>query len=111
MPNSKSGARESWTTELRLSDTAAREGWSFVDRLETFSRNFEVALGQDAPIYRREIGGPIGSTVAISGEEGGETREFLMLGSNNYLGLANSPCTAGAAREALDRFGTSCSGW
>ena len=37
-------------------------------------------------------------------------REMLMAGSNNYLGLANDPRLKEAARKAVERYGTSCSG-
>jgi len=37
-------------------------------------------------------------------------REIVMCGSNNYLGLTRDPRVVGAAREALDRYGTSCTG-
>lgn len=37
-------------------------------------------------------------------------RKTIMLGSNNYLGLTNDKRTIAAAHEALDRFGTGCSG-
>jgi len=37
-------------------------------------------------------------------------REMLMAGSNNYLGLANDPRMIEAARKAVERYGTSCSG-
>ncbi|MCK5945578.1 MAG: aminotransferase class I/II-fold pyridoxal phosphate-dependent enzyme, partial [Planctomycetes bacterium] len=33
-----------------------------------------------------------------------------MIGSNNYLGLTHHPKVRAAAREAIDRYGTSCSG-
>ncbi len=39
-----------------------------------------------------------------------EGRETLMFGSNNYLGLTRHPEVLQAARDALDRFGTSCTG-
>lgn len=39
-----------------------------------------------------------------------EGRRTIMLGSNNYLGLTNDPRTIKAAHEALDRYGTGCSG-
>jgi 8-amino-7-oxononanoate synthase len=51
------------------------------------------------PISRSE-----GSKVYIDG------REMLMLGSNNYLGLANDPRMKEAAEIAAERYGTSCSG-
>ncbi len=37
-------------------------------------------------------------------------RRFIMLGSNNYLGLTHHPAVVEAARRALDRYGTSCTG-
>lgn len=45
-----------------------------------------------------------GTEVVIDG------KKRLMLGSNNYLGLTFDPRVKRAALEALDRFGTSCSG-
>ncbi len=45
-----------------------------------------------------------GPTAVIHG------RETLMLGSNNYLGLTRHPEVMEAAREALERYGTSCTG-
>jgi 8-amino-7-oxononanoate synthase len=37
-------------------------------------------------------------------------RETLMFGSNNYLGLTRHPEVMQAARDALERYGTSCTG-
>jgi 8-amino-7-oxononanoate synthase len=37
-------------------------------------------------------------------------KEVLMAGSNNYLGLSIHPEVIKAAKNAMDRFGTSCSG-
>ncbi|MBI3990491.1 MAG: aminotransferase class I/II-fold pyridoxal phosphate-dependent enzyme [candidate division NC10 bacterium] len=37
-------------------------------------------------------------------------RKMIMIGSNNYLGLATHPKVKEAARKALDRYGTSCAG-
>lgn len=37
-------------------------------------------------------------------------REIIMIGSNNYLGLSLDPRVQEAAKKAVDRFGTSCSG-
>jgi len=39
-----------------------------------------------------------------------EGRRLVMAGSNNYLGLTHHPAVIAAAHEALDTFGTSCSG-
>jgi 8-amino-7-oxononanoate synthase len=37
-------------------------------------------------------------------------REVIMLGSNNYLGLTTHPRVKKAAQDAIDRYGTSCTG-
>ncbi len=39
-----------------------------------------------------------------------EGREMINLASNNYLGLTSHPRVVEAAKEALDRYGTGCSG-
>jgi 8-amino-7-oxononanoate synthase len=39
-----------------------------------------------------------------------EGRETLMFGSNNYLGLTRHPEVLSAARDALERYGSSCTG-
>ena len=45
-----------------------------------------------------------GTTVYIEG------REVIMLGSNNYLGLTTHPKVREAAADAVNRYGTSCTG-
>jgi 8-amino-7-oxononanoate synthase len=39
-----------------------------------------------------------------------EGKETIMLGSNNYLGLTNHPEMIKAAKDAIDNFGTGCTG-
>ena len=39
-----------------------------------------------------------------------EGRRTVMLGSNNYLGLTNHPEVIRAGREAIERYGSGCSG-
>jgi 8-amino-7-oxononanoate synthase len=45
-----------------------------------------------------------GSRVVIEG------KPRIMLGSNNYLGLSHHPAVVEAAKAAIDRFGTGCTG-
>ncbi len=45
-----------------------------------------------------------GSRVVMRG------REVIMIGSNNYLGLAQDPRVQESAKRAIDQYGTSCSG-
>lgn len=37
-------------------------------------------------------------------------KEVMMFGSNSYLGLSNDPRLKQAAKDAIDKYGTSCSG-
>lgn len=45
------------------------------------------------------LGGPIGARARLNG------RDVIVLGSNNYLGLANHPEVIARAKEALDAYG------
>ncbi len=66
----------------------------------------EAADARSAGIYPyfKPITRSQGSKVFIGG------RELLMMGSNNYLGLANDPRLKEAAEDVVERYGTSCSG-
>ena len=37
-------------------------------------------------------------------------KRIIMIGSNNYMGLTSDPRTINAAKEALEKYGTGCSG-
>lgn len=54
--------------------------------------------------FFRPIEEAAGSKVIIGGSE------FIMAGSNNYLGLATDPRVKERAREAIEHYGSSCSG-
>ncbi len=54
--------------------------------------------------YFRIIDSESDAKVSVDG------RELVMLGSNNYLGLTTHPHVRARAREALERYGTSCTG-
>lgn len=81
-------------------------GGSFTD---IFQKCFEW---QDAKVVRslglysffRPIEASAGSTVRYEG------RDVVMIGSNNYLGLTHDPLVQAKAKEAIDRFGTGCTG-
>jgi 8-amino-7-oxononanoate synthase len=51
---------------------------------------------------------PIESTTGSSVVTHGKRR--VMIGSNNYLGLTHHPRVQAAAKAAIDRFGTGCTG-
>jgi len=68
-----------------------------------FTRADEVKASGLYPYFRpiEENEGPV---VMIEG------RKTIMAGSNNYLGLTADPRVKQAAKDAIDRYGTGCSG-
>ena len=54
--------------------------------------------------YFRAIESTTGSSVVTHG------KRRVMIGSNNYLGLTHHPRVQAAAKAAIDRFGTGCTG-
>ncbi len=54
--------------------------------------------------YFKPIAAQHGGTVTVDGQE------MVITGSNDYLGLTQDPRLKGAARDALNDFGTSCTG-
>jgi 8-amino-7-oxononanoate synthase len=66
----------------------------------------EYRLAQDLGLlpFFREMASAAGPTVVHEG------RSMVMLGSNNYLGLTTDPRVTRAAIDAVERFGTGCTG-
>jgi len=70
-------------------------------------REYEVAdalRAEDLYTFYREISSAQEPVVTLGG------KEVVMLGSNNYLGLANHPEVKRAARHALQTYGAGCAG-
>ena len=63
-----------------------------------------AAREHDMVPYFRVVEGEPGPVVLMEG------RERITLGSNNYLGLTGDPRVKGAAREALETYGTGLTG-
>src|SRR3954471_13311388 len=70
------------------------------DRVE----QLEMAKQGDLLPYFRVMASEAGPVVEMEG------RQTIMLGSNNYLGLTGDPRVKGAARDALERYGTGLTG-
>jgi len=84
----------------------AEEGEPVVDLFQKcydFTRADEVKAAGFYPYFRpiEENEGPV---VQIEG------RKVIMAGSNNYLGLTAHPRVKEAARKAVEKYGTGCSG-
>jgi len=54
--------------------------------------------------YFRQITGSTGNNVVTNG------KRQVMIGSNNYLGLTHDPRVMEAAKAAVDKYGTGCTG-
>lgn len=68
-----------------------------------FSRADEAQAAGLYP-YFKPIAHHGGGTVVVEGEE------YVLTGSNDYLGLTQDPRIREAAKQAIDDFGTSCTG-
>ena len=73
------------------------------DKCNSFTRARELEEKGFYP-YFLPISSSSGTEVVVRG------KRMIMAGSNNYLGLTYHPAVQEAARQAVDRFGSSCSG-
>lgn len=76
---------------------------SLFDKCNDFTKADEVK-GDGLYPYFRPLEQNEGPVVQIEG------RDFIMAGSNNYLGLTSHPEVIEAAKKATERYGTGCSG-
>src|SRR5256712_1151264 len=73
------------------------------DKCKTFTKARELQAAGLYP-YFRPISHSEDAVVVIEG------KERIMMGSNNYLGLTHHPEVLAAAKAALDRYGSGCTG-
>jgi 8-amino-7-oxononanoate synthase len=73
------------------------------DKVKGFTRVKE-AMELGLYPYFRPLDKSEGSVAYLNG------RRVIMLGSNNYLGLTTHPKVKAAARAAIEKYGTSCTG-
>ena len=76
---------------------------SLSEKLAAFTAADELKAAGLYP-YFRSIEENHDTEVVIDG------KRLLMFGSNSYMGLTNHPKVLEAARKALNRYGSSCSG-
>lgn len=79
-------------------------------QVAAFSHHYRLAAEHGELLYMRELQGPADATVTIADPGTGAPREMIMLGSNNYLGLANHPAVKQAVKDAVDAYGIGCGG-
>jgi len=73
------------------------------DKTRSFTRAKEAIEMGVYPFFQ-PLSDSEGTTAMFKG------REVVMIGSNNYLGLTTHPKVRAAAIDAIERFGTSCTG-
>jgi len=73
------------------------------EKTRTFTRAKE-AMEMGFYPYFQPLSDSEGTTATFKG------KEVVMIGSNNYLGLTTHPKVRAAAIDAIERFGTSCTG-
>ncbi len=76
---------------------------SLFERLDAFTIPDELKAAGIYP-YFRSIEENYDTEVIIGG------KRLLMFGSNSYMGLTNHPKVKEAAKKAIDKYGSSCSG-
>ncbi|MBI3541690.1 MAG: pyridoxal phosphate-dependent aminotransferase family protein, partial [Deltaproteobacteria bacterium] len=85
-------------------------GDTLLDRVKPFSDYLRETTGRGYALYAREIVGPTGPRVQVKDTITGTTRSMIMMGSNNYLGLAGHPKVKEASKAAIDRCGVGMGG-
>ena len=104
MPNSRQ------PTDSESSDathTAVRDEPSLFEKCHRFfdpGGDYAQVKSADLYPYFRPIERNEGSTAIMNGEE------VIMAGSNNYLGLTSDPRVKEAAQDAVEKYGTGCTG-
>jgi 8-amino-7-oxononanoate synthase len=84
-------------------DTQTLQQVALFEKCRTFTRAREVQAAGLYP-YFKPITEAEDTVVVIEGQE------KVMMGSNNYLGLTQHPSVLEAARNALERLGSGCTG-
>ena len=83
--------------------TQTLQNIALFDKCRNFTRAREVQAAGLYP-YFKPISHSEDTVVVIEG------KERIMMGSNNYLGLTHHPAVLTAARAALERYGSGCTG-
>src|SRR5688572_26548338 len=84
-------------------------GWDTIEGKTTlFAPVFANLVNDD--FIMREVVGQTGARMPVRDRKTGQVREVLMLGSNNYLGLANEPSVIDKSIEATRKYGIGCGG-
>lgn len=100
-------SQETATSQGEDTETATESAPSLFDKChQFFDESGDYAKTKDADLYPyfRPIERNEGTSAIMNG------REIIMAGSNNYLGLTADPRVKEAARDAVAKYGTGCTG-
>lgn len=78
--------------------------------ISLFSRFIQNEKEQHIYTYGRKVLTPQGREVTIWDADTDKSRKMIMFGSNNYLGMANSPYVKKKVTEAMDLYGVGLAG-
>lgn len=78
-----------------------------VHKFSIFNRDWEASPKYGYNIVRTESKGP---RVNLTRQRKGNRKDYLVMGSNDYLGLASHPEVIQACKDALDKYGFSSTG-
>ena len=103
LPARKQMPRLRYSSKIHVPAPETRGDLALFEKCRRFTLAKELDAARLYP-YFRPISDSEDSVVTIEG------RQRIMLGSNNYLGLTHHPKVREAAKEALRRFGSGCTG-
>ncbi|MFL9935516.1 hypothetical protein P0D88_42025, partial [Paraburkholderia sp. RL18-103-BIB-C] len=92
-----------------LSEFFRTEATTLLGRVKPFSDYYRESRAMGLAHYGREIVSAVSNRVRVRGIDG-TTREMVMFGSNNYLGLTTHPHVLGRIQQALEEFGAGVGG-
>jgi glycine C-acetyltransferase len=92
-----------------LSEFFRTEATTLLGRVKPFSEYYRASRTKGLAHYGREIVSAISNRVRVRGIDG-TTREMVMFGSNNYLGLTTHPHVLRRIQQALEEFGAGVGG-
>jgi 8-amino-7-oxononanoate synthase len=80
------------------------------DRARKFSVFYKDWFKSDKFAYFKQRIGPSGARVKFTEKRAGQRNDYLMFGSNDYLGLAQHPAVIDAAVTAMKKYGFGSTG-
>lgn len=79
-------------------------------KTQLFYRFIQEIKRQKYDMYKRAIASTSGNHVIIDDYITGQKKEMIMMGSNNFLGLANHPKVVEATMKAVEKYGLGSTG-